>query len=72
MSSEASMAGQLALDHYTLWGDIMEDTDYRGRFDIKRKLVSVINPFEGRPIPNIILRRLYEEFGNDIKIVEFE
>jgi hypothetical protein len=58
-------------DHYELWGGDMEDSDYRGRFDPHSKKLSIVNPKEGRPIPNVILRMLYDKFGNDIKIYEF-
>jgi len=56
--------------HLDVWPDITDD-NYRGRFDINNKYTSLFNPYEGRPIPNSILGLLYDKFGNDIEIMEF-
>jgi len=57
-------------DHVKKWKN-MQGNDYRGRFESATKKLSIVNPFEGRNIPNIILRKLYDRFGNDIIISEF-
>ena len=56
--------------HSDFWPN-MQNEDYRGRYEKSTKLCSLMNFQEGRPIPNPILRGLYDKFGNDIKIVEF-
>jgi len=56
--------------HTRIWPD-SSLYNYGGRFDANRKLVSIVNPFEGREIPNIIISKLYDTFGNDIEIAEF-
>lgn len=57
-------------DHTKIWPH-MQSSHYRGRFDAKTKKVSVVNPFAGRNIPNHLIKKLYDKFGDDIKIVEF-
>jgi len=60
-------------DHFKIWPDL-EDNDYRGRFEIDengQKNVSVVNPFQGRDLPNKLYSLLYDEFGDDIRILEF-
>jgi len=56
-------------DHITIWPH-MQSSHYRGRFDPKNKIVTIINPLAGRPIPNHLVRKLYDRFG-DVKMVEF-
>lgn len=68
IQSEVSLPGEIPLDH-SIWE--LNDNDYYGRCDPYKNVVSIHNPFEGRPIPEPILRGLYDEFGNDIRIVEF-
>jgi hypothetical protein len=58
--------------HPRIWPDSSLYNNYRGRFDANRKLVSIVNPFEGKEIPNIIISKLYDTFGNDIEIAEFD
>jgi len=59
-------------NHYEIWGGKLADK-YFGRFDHKLKTVSIAVPTEnqGKPIPNVILRELYDYFGSDIQIAEF-
>jgi len=59
-----------APDHVRGW-NTMEWDHFRGRFDPKTKKLSVVNPFEGRRIPNVLLKKLYDEFGVDIQIYEY-
>lgn len=56
--------------HLDVWPNITDNT-YRGRFEKETKFLSIINPFKNRPIPNVVLSQLYDTFGNDIKIMEF-
>jgi len=60
-------------NHYEIWDKKIGPDDYFGRFDHKLKTVSIAVPMEnqGRPIPNVILRELYDYFGSDIQIAEF-
>ena len=61
-------------NHTAIWGSEIEDTDYFGRIEHNTKKCSVVIPtmYVGRRIPNVILRALYDYFGNDIKIYEFD
>ena len=68
LQSEVSLPGEIPLDH-SIWD--LNDNDYYGRFDPSKNVVSIRNPFEGREIPSKILKGLYDEFGNNIRVVEF-
>jgi hypothetical protein len=46
--------------------------DYRGRFDPETKKCSIVNPHEFKDVPDVIIDSLYEKFGHDIEIVEFD
>ena len=61
----------VAFDHYGLFGSSVSEDDYKGRFNSETKEVSIVNPKEGRPIPNFILKILYDNLGDDIKVYEF-
>jgi len=58
-------------DHYEQWGGELGDDEYFGRFDPYKKTLSINNPFEGRAIPSVIMKQLYDQFGSDIKVMEF-
>jgi hypothetical protein len=68
-----NMMDNKEVDHNDFWeNNQMESTDYRGRFDPERKIVSVLNPFPLHHVPEYITEKLKDEFGYDIKIMEFE
>jgi len=59
--------------HEDVWPEL-EDNDYRGRFELDEngwKNVSVVNPKQGQDFPQPLYRLLYDNFGDDIRIVEF-
>lgn len=60
-------------NHEELWGNYLEDNNYFGRFEYKSKIASIAIPsnHQGKPVPNIITRALYDKFGHNIKIMEF-
>jgi len=49
-------------------------TVWQGRYSKRTNTCSLNAPmdFRGRPVPEPILNQLYDEFGHDIKIVEFQ
>ena len=60
-------------NHYEIWGGDLSDDDYFGRFDQKRRYLSIATPerFKGREIPSGLIKALHEKFGADAQIYEF-
>ena len=54
--------------------NIWSDQPYMGRFDFKTKRVSIdiASKFRLREIPELLLERLYREFGPDIRIYVYK
>jgi len=49
----------------------MNSNDYRGRYDKRKNIISIVNPRECRKIPNCIANKLYGKFGHTAEIYEF-
>ena len=65
------------LDHYEIWKNIYEESFrdnvsfFAGRFDSISKNLSVRSLWKSARIPNVLLSKLRDEFGDDVKIHEF-
>jgi len=59
------------MTHDDYWAEDQLSNSYTGRFEPDTKRVSVISPKQGN-IPSYIMRILYDTFGSDIKIMQYD
>lgn len=63
--------GQKRLTHAKLFGDSMITHPWAGRFDVEKNIVSIINEYGKKRVPEKLKNDLKKEFGDSIVFKTF-